>query len=536
MGEGRGGARPQQTDLPSPLLQVLDCVRAPIMERLLCALHPVQGSCSPSERSRQLLLRKLRDETEDAVLSWKRQETASAARMETNKEVPIATQVWRTGDPASLVIEAGASHVVNRPRSSGEGSMTTQELDESFLQLDDILDLVGLDDTLVESPSAQIASSAVRAVHPAPSAMTWEMGAFACTQYVEGAEHAIDPTMGRGDPATDIRAVIDLFAGALPEPPKHGTSHRRAPCTSRPHVYAPLPQPACSALLRQYVHHPLGDSDQSVAPRQEFLASEVGVSQLPVKDRPTDKDELNPLAPGAQGLLAESRDGLNDGACPCETPGAAKLSQGLTAELRQLLEQLSLTSEGGLMTSPAAVHISNGEVPSSAMVDDTSDTKPTSNQAKAGDRQHAERLHLKGTALRELPLPLPSLLVGCDGDPLCVSPNALFWWEKIGLHPIAMKKKLVYAVVCPESASMALVCTFCQQLTAMYQACSLGTLAPVADWLHRYKAPDGSTSEESSVQVSFSTPHLVEKCLWGGSPLQQPTAPHLHLGRYPHHV
>ena len=105
------------------------------------------------------------------------------------------------------------------------------------------------------------------------------------------------------------------------------------------------------------------------------------------------------------------------------------------------------------------------------------------------------------TALLKLPLPPPSLVVGCAGNAVPVSLNALYWWEKLGLHPLAMKKQLVYAVLCPESTPTALVSLFCQQLGVMYRACQLGTFVPMVDWLHRYKALDAGKGEESPLQV-----------------------------------
>ena len=78
------------------------------------------------------------------------------------------------------------------------------------------------------------------------------------------------------------------------------------------------------------------------------------------------------------------------------------------------------------------------------------------------------------------------------------------WLEGI---PTAMKKQLAYAVVCPDSALEKSVATFFEQLAVMYRACRLGTLKPIANWMHRFKAPDGSVSEEASVQAR-------DCCVW----------------------
>ena len=102
----------------------------------------------------------------------------------------------------------------------------------------------------------------------------------------------------------------------------------------------------------------------------------------------------------------------------------------------------------------------------------------------------------------------PSLLVGCDGCVLSVSPIALAWWEKAKLQPLAMKKQLTYAVLSPDYVPTAVVTSHLQQLAVMFQACRLGSLCPLgpvsADWLYTYRAVYGEP--EQTLQVLPTAP------------------------------
>ena len=492
-------------------------------------------------------------------------------------------------------VDAPSCGSSKRPRASDpvEPSHTVTATDEqdieSFLQLDDILDLVGLDDA-EGSPS---------------SAALTETCTASCGQVAECKEHATcestgckqircegadDRCVGVGnDAAGSQSAVVELFAGALPP------RQRRESCASCSSAYAPVPQPPRNALMHNYLHRPLEtietfcDWGNSATPPSLPRPSSFNPTADSYPGGRCDAQQTT-VAPGER--FAPGEDGaesLHDtAACPYETSGVANPSHGLSMGLRQLLEQLSLTSECGVLffhndkcsngdacshercrpphgvyldafrvdakvgsvhcgspsfhaslarahqeqcsmqpeavsrgrspaqgslETPAAVDVGSMltecEVPSGfhemalpADMGGDSEVERALLQSPYSEQAPGEPvMDAASTALLKLPLPPPSLVVGCAGNAVPVSLNALYWWEKLGLHPLAMKKQLVYAVLCPESTSTALVSLFCQQLGVMYRACQLGTFVPMVDWLHRYKALDAGKGEESPLQV-----------------------------------
>lgn len=68
------------------------------------------------------------------------------------------------------------------------------------------------------------------------------------------------------------------------------------------------------------------------------------------------------------------------------------------------------------------------------------------------------------------PLPIPTLLVGCDKDFLTISPFSLPFWERLLLDPYGGHRDVAYIVVCPENeALLEGAKTFFRDLSAVYE-------------------------------------------------------------------
>ncbi|KAL8139747.1 hypothetical protein V2J09_005768, partial [Rumex salicifolius] len=76
-------------------------------------------------------------------------------------------------------------------------------------------------------------------------------------------------------------------------------------------------------------------------------------------------------------------------------------------------------------------------------------------------------------------VPYPSVLVGYQDDWLKTSASSLQLWEKAPLEPYALKKNMVYYVVCPNIDPLTSATEdFFQQLGTVYETCKLGTHSP----------------------------------------------------------
>ncbi|OZJ03918.1 hypothetical protein BZG36_03292, partial [Bifiguratus adelaidae] len=76
-------------------------------------------------------------------------------------------------------------------------------------------------------------------------------------------------------------------------------------------------------------------------------------------------------------------------------------------------------------------------------------------------------------------LDTPEVVVGLKDDWLVTSPHILRFWEKARLEPYSAKKGVVYFVVCPQNPVLeASVTNFLTELSAIYDACSLGIHQP----------------------------------------------------------
>ncbi|KAL3909491.1 MAG: hypothetical protein SGPRY_009405, partial [Prymnesium sp.] len=420
------------------------------------------------------------------------------------KSSPAAAQRADCGDVKRF--ENTDSHSFKRPRiletapaPAEPSQMQQDEADiENLLGLDDILDLV----ELANKPETETAStvedlqkfethSHVNQADPAPLASE---------------PQADEMTLEASDSEDEFVAVKDLFTDSLPHTATgKATSRGYAP---RAPTYAPVPQGRRS-IFDSYKHHPIAIN---VKTPNGVQAEEDSVDCNASRFAAESSDCSAALADDPSGGLHEG--GMDS---PYETPCTANISQGMNIGVRHLLEQLSLSPEDGMLSSrvKASRHYS--------CVCDENAAQHTLAQRRHSELSYATRridcashrlseaeMVAHATArssakLERLPMPAPSLLVGLDGDALPVSPGALFWWEKAALQPIAFRKQLSYAVLCPEETSESSVSAFCQELGVLFRACRLGSLSPLeGGWLHRFTVADPAARHEG-LQVRGET-------------------------------
>nr|CAB3263725.1 mediator of RNA polymerase II transcription subunit 13-like [Phallusia mammillata] len=111
-------------------------------------------------------------------------------------------------------------------------------------------------------------------------------------------------------------------------------------------------------------------------------------------------------------------------------------------------------------------------------------------QKKRTSRSFGTTQHVKGPLTwREFckeagknaePQPIPSMVVGYDQDWLCVSPQALNYWEKLFLEPYSRQRDVAYVVMCPDSDDVSTSTKyFFKELGSVYESCRLGKLKPI---------------------------------------------------------
>eukprot|EP01018_Ginkgo_biloba_P032449 Gb_30550 [translate_table: standard] len=90
------------------------------------------------------------------------------------------------------------------------------------------------------------------------------------------------------------------------------------------------------------------------------------------------------------------------------------------------------------------------------------------------------QMHLLRNRPTLMALPVPALLVGYQDDWLKTSSSTLQLWEKAPLEPYALPKPVTYYVICPNIDPLLTASVdFFLQLGTVYEACKLGTHAPV---------------------------------------------------------